>query len=790
MNRQTGQFDAFFMKDGLPNDAVMAIEEDQRGNLWISTNDGLCQFNPVRREFRTFRQEDGLPASDFTKAAHQSPDGTLFFGSHRGLTVFHPNQIKLSNESFPVYITGLKLFNQQVVPGPESFLKQDVSDTKQITLKHDQSVLTLDFAAVLFQPHRNVRYAYRLDDFETNWNYVGAQRSATYTNLDPGTYRFMVKASLSDDFTHASEASLLITVLPPWYRTWWAYGFYACLVAGLLFLIRRMIQIREGYKTELRLEHLEAEKARELDRLRSSFFTNISHEFRTPLTLILTPLEQFLSESKSDDRRSQFKTMHQNANRLLRLINQLLDLAKLESGTLKPEISHHDIIDFIERITESFRSTAEKRQIQLRVTASRPTYKAYFDPDIVEKALFNLLANAMRFTPDGGTITVDGQINQPETQAAELVLTVRDTGAGIPDEHLSHIFDRFYQVNGQHQTKKAGTGIGLALSRELVELHKGCIDVTSQVNQGATFIIRLPIAESAFPAEWLAHRPSNLILNPESAPGESTEEATVNDPNASAPSTAPLLLIVEDHDDLRHYLVSSFRQTYRVIEAPNGQQALIQANKEVPDLIVSDWLMPDMDGVQLCEAIKADQATSHVPFILLTSRSSTESQLEGLTTGADDYVTKPFNVSLLQTRVANLLRSRQVLRDKFSKLIQLKPSDIVISSVEEQFIKKVLQLIEQNLANTNFDMHQLELELGMSGTQLYRKLKALTGKGGNELIRSIRLKRAAQLLQASGQTVSEIAFQVGFSDPNYFIRAFKKEFGCSPGEYGKQAVTA
>ncbi|GAB3986254.1 two-component regulator propeller domain-containing protein [Spirosoma daeguense] len=782
-NSDKQRFELISTDNGLSNDAIMSLSQDRRGNIWVATNDGLCQLNEAGHVVRTYHKSDGLPGNDFTeKAVSQSPDGTLFWGGKYGLTVFNPVRFEENSQPFPVYITGMKLFNRVVVPGAaDSPLTRSLPETKSITLRYDQTVMTFDFTSVVFQSHRNIRYAYRLDGFEKAWNFVGPQQSATYTNLDPGTYLFRVKAAPSDDFTTASETTLQLIVLPPWYRTYWAYLLYAALVAFLLLLIRRIIQIRESYKTELRIEHIETEKARELDRLRSGFFTNISHEFRTPLTLILTPLEQFLSDRTPDPRRLWFKTMHQNANRLLRLINQLLDLSKLESGLLRPDINRQDILEFIRRVVDSFQPIAVQQGVTLTVETDLTTFSAFFDPDIVEKILYNLLANALKFTAEGGTVTIRCRVVN-ERDLPELLLEVEDTGIGISADHIAHIFDRFYQVNGQHQLKKAGTGIGLALTRELVELHRGSIQVESQPGVGTVFTVRLPVYETAFPADWLSIRPVDVATVPDKPTTwlETTSEET---PVINKSKDLPLVLLVEDHDDLRHYLSDCFSQSYRVLQATNGNEALEQAEKEIPDLIVSDWLMPDMDGVQLCEAIKTNEKTSHVPLILLTSKSSTESKLQGLSIGADDYVTKPFNIDLLRTRAKNLIQSRQQLREKYGRMIYLQPSDLPIESAEEQFLKKVLSLIETHITDPDLDVQRLERELGMSNTQLYRKLRALTGKGGNELIRSIRLERARQWLRSGGRQVAEVAYLVGFNDPNYFIRVFRKEFGVSPGEY-------
>ncbi|WP_373515212.1 two-component regulator propeller domain-containing protein [Persicitalea sp.] len=797
-DRRTRRFTLLDRENGLTNDAIMSIGQDREGFVWVATNDGLCRLSTKGRVMDTYRRADGLAGNDFTnKAITQSKNGTLFWGGKHGLTAYRRDVTENLHPPVPVYITELRLFNRVVQPGaPDSPLNQALIDTKTLKLRYEQSVFTFDFAAALFRAHRNVRYAYKLDGFEADWNYVGPQHSATYTNQNPGTYRFRVKASLTDDFVNAPETVLDLIILPPWYRTGWAYTAYALIVALLLAALRRLIQIRENYKTKLRAEHLETEKARELDRIRTGFFTNISHEFRTPLTLIVTPLEQFMADPASGHWRRQFQTMHRNASRLLRLINQLLDLSKLESGSLSPDIRQQDLVGFVRQVAQSFQPQAIKQDIELSIDTGPDTPPVWFDQDIVEKILYNLIANALKFTPGGGNITVRCRLVQSEgsmeSEADQLLLEVEDTGIGISPEHARHIFERFYQVDGKSQAKKAGSGIGLALTRELVELHRGSIRVESQREAGTAFVVELPVQAAAFPPSWRSGRADGM---PQMMKNQVEEESFTAHENIETPAPAgresvPLVLVVEDHDDLRQYLAQCLGKTYRVHTATNGREALAYARQEIPDLVVSDWLMPDMDGVQLCGALKTDERTSHVPVLMLTSRSSNESKVEGLDAGADDYVTKPFNLDVLFSRVRNLIQSRRLLREKYSRILTLNDAPVAAESVEELFLRKALNLIENRLADPELDVSLLERELGMSNTQLYRKLKALTGKGGNELIRHVRLQRATHLLKAGNRQVAEVAYDVGFNDPNYFNRVFRKEFGLSPGEWSRQETGA
>ncbi len=440
---------------------------------------------------------------------------------------------------------------------------------------------------------------------------------------------------------------------------------------------------------------------------------------------------------------------------------------------------------FVRQVAQSFQPQAVKQGIELRIDAESHKILVWFDQDVVEKVAYNLIANALKFTPDGGSVTVRCQIVRPEKDA-ELLLEVEDTGIGISPENTQHIFERFYQVDGKNQTKKAGSGIGLALTRELVELHRGRIRVESQLGAGTAFVVELPVHAAAFPVAWLSGRADATI----SLPPHGMEAASSFDTPAPANSgreSIPLVLIAEDDEDLRQYLAECLNGSYRVHTATNGREALAYAQMEIPDLVVSDWLMPDMDGLQLCEALKTDERTSHVPVLMLTSRSSNESKVVGLDAGADDYVTKPFNLDVLLSRVRNLIQSRHRLREKYSRVLTLQQSGpIAMESVEEVFLQKALAIIETRLSDSELDVSLLERELGLSNTQLYRKLKALTGKGGNEFIRNVRLQRAAQLLKADDRQVAEVAYDVGFNDPNYFNRVFKKEFGVSPGEWSKK----
>lgn len=775
----TETFQSISSKHGLANNFIAGIVEDNRKNLWLSTNGGISFFNPGTKHIENYDQSDGLIGKEFLPGAClRLPTGELAFGNMQGLVVFSPDRVRKKTPPPSVYLSDLKLFNRFIEATDSDVpTKVDLTDAVELVFQPFQSVFTIDFTALSFLPHRNSKYAYRMIGFDDDWNYVGSQRSAPYSNLREGKYTFLVKAAVGNSAWSAVK-SVKITVLPPWYRTWWAYLLYGTAFICTLIALRQNILTRERLKANARIKQLEAEAIKELDDAKTSFFTNISHEFRTPLTLILTPLDKLIAEpSFGSQIQHQFQTIQRNAQRLLRLVNQLLDLSKLESQSLTPDITLNDIVSFVKRIVDYFNELADNKRIQLSFKSNFELFDGYFDPDILEKVIYNLLSNAFKFTPPGHEIRVTMHI---DAGTKWVKLTVSDTGIGISEEAQKHIFERFYQANGQHTQKKSGSGIGLALTRELVELHQGTISVESVENAGTTFTVYLPIYASAFPAEWHA-------ASSEPAINEATQPLlpiiTLEGTNSITNKSIPILLVVEDNEELRQYLKESFSTAYQVLTAANGQQAISLAQKHIPDLILSDWLMPEMDGTELCRAIRTNEKTSHIPFLLLTSRSANQSQIIAFDTGIDDYMTKPFHLSILETKIKSLIQNRQLLREKWSKRVLASPTEIQLPPMEEQFIKKAVSIIESHIDDAHFDSEQLEEAMNLSRMQFYRKLKGILNLSGTEFIRQVRLKRALQLLESGHYNVSEVAWQVGFNDPAYFSRCFKKEFGKAPQEF-------
>ena len=597
--------------------------------------------------------------------------------------------------------------------------------------------------------------------------------SLTFTNLAPGKYILSAKAVNSDGYIGQDVSSLEIEVLPPFWMSWWAYLLYFMIGVGLLFLARFRLLKREREKFKLHQIELEVAKNEEVNNMKFRFFTNISHELRTPLTLIIAPLEQMLKEESNDEsRKMRLQLMYRNAHRLLVLVNQLLDFRKGEMSSHHLSLSEGDIITYIQGVCDSFLLMADKKQIHFSFFSSVDHFTMAFDADKVGKIVMNLLANAFKFTPEGGRVTVMVEHIQEDIDVIEI--KVADTGVGISDADKEHIFDRFYQTeNKENVDATSGTGIGLSLVHDFVALHGGDVTVFDNIGKGAVFVVHIPVKHVD-----VQYHPANSMPVPDLLPeaaGQFNEETDK--------SKFPLLLIVDDNDDFRLFMEYSLGLQYRVKLASNGKEAwdILQNSEEMPDLVVSDIMMPEMDGNELCRLIKEDKRTAHIPVILLSAKQNTESKVEGLTMGADDYVTKPFNMTILVLRIRKLI---ELSRYNVSKgTIDPAPSDIVITSLDEKLIEKAIKYVEDNISRSDLSVEELSRELGMSRVHLYKKMLQITGKTPIEFIRVIRLKRAAQLLRDSQLHVSEIAFQVGFNNHKYFSRYFKEEFGVLPSAY-------
>lgn len=768
-------FKVYTVNNGLGSNSLRGMVEDAKGDLWFTTNGGISKMDGRTLKFVNFEEADGLQGKEFmTNAIAKNNQNWLFFGGVNGLNYLKSDSLRMRLDVPPVYFTKLKIFNKEVEAGEEnSPLTYDILSTKHLVLQPNQSVFSLDFVALEYQRPKNNRYAYYLEGFEKEWNLVGTQRSVTYTNLSPGDYTFKVKASNSDGIWAEKPYELKITVLPPWYRTWWAYLLYAFLLAAIIYAFIREVRVREAYRTDLRLKEIEKERIQELEQVKTHFFTNISHELRTPLTLITSPLEKYFisNASLNKDQKTKINSIYQNAQKLLRLINQLLDLSKIESGNVQPFVEKHDLIRQLHSIKQSFDAYAQQKQIKLKWDPPVESLFVYYDADIIEKCVTNLLSNAFKFTPEEGIIGIQLELHkvyQGTTESIKRVsIHVSDTGKGISAEHIQHIFDRFYQI--PEKVDRVGTGVGLSLCKELMEVHRGSIEVQSDLGAGSDFKIHFPVTLEAFDPEWVK---SGLKEVKESL-SQKVDSAQV------IQQEKQILLIVEDHTEMRAFIREIFEGTFQVIEADRGETGLEMALTYLPDVVITDWMMPGMSGVNLCKAIRKNAKTSHIPVVILTSKSSQESQIEGMQSGADDFISKPFHADILELRVAKLLETKERLRKSWqeSVLNQDLHKEVVF---EDEFLAKATQVVISHLEEADFDVEHLEQAMDMSKMQLYRKLKMLTSLAGNEFIRSIRLQQARLLLEKGQLNVSEIAYQVGFNDPAYFTRAFKKQYGFAP----------
>lgn len=774
-------------KNGLANNQTLALLEDKEHFLWISTTNGLSKFDPESERFQNFTLKNGFQNNQFTYgAAYKTLSGELLFGGISGFNIFNPEKIKSGEYFPPIVFTDLKIFNKSVKIGnrKKDILTKSISETKKIQLGNDQNSITLEFASFDYANSIGIQYSYFLEGFDKDWNEPSVNRTATYTNLDPGEYTFKVKTVSIDRKESNPGPKLTIVVLPPYWKTWWFRIFIFLGVSVLIYLLISFLLNKEKLKNDLVLERLNAKKLHELDMMKLRFYTNISHEIRTPLTLILGPLEKMRVNSiPPNEIKGHVEVMHRNATQLHQLINQLLDFRKLESGNLKLTLTCGDMVSFLTEIVGSFDKYAEEKEIQLKFTSLKKEIITNFDADKLGKIMNNLLSNAFKFTAKGGKISVNlslvfdpdenDQVNDsPEKRMIEII--VKDTGIGIAESNLEKIFIRFFQVSDG--VKQTGTGIGLALTKELVKLHNGSISVISKPGKGSKFTIHLPFEEMVSARLVEPAPPSNQFIADEN---QKLDELSAD----TMPAGRKIMLLVDDNSDVRYFIRSHFTYNYQVLEAENGLEGWNIALKTIPDIIISDVMMPDIDGFEFCRKIRKDERTSHIPIILVTALGSREHEIEGLSYGADDYITKPFDLGILQTKVENILSVRQSLKQKYTSEMLLQPRNIILNSPDERFLQKAIEVVESHISDPDLDIERFASEIGVSRMQLYRKLDALTEMTVKEFVRNIRLKRAAQLLVQKKLNVSEIAYAVGFKDLSHFRKCFKVEFGMSATDY-------
>ncbi|QJD80502.1 hybrid sensor histidine kinase/response regulator transcription factor [Spirosoma rhododendri] len=787
LDKHTGQIRTFTAEQGLPDNVVHGIQADRAGHLWLSTNRGLCRFDTRSFEVRTYSGADGLPSDEFTR--HQDialPDGRLIFGGVGGYTSFMPNQIQDDPYAPAVALTGLRINNREVSPFNEnSPIAAAADQLTSIQLSHRQNFLAFDFAALQYNQSGQNQFRYKLVGLDNDWVYSGNLSTATYTNLSPATYTFVVNASNTSGVWSPDTRQIRLIIQPAPWATWWAYTLYALLLILLVALFIRVRVRRVQLRSQVALREQESRQLQQIDQWRSRFFANITHEFRTPLTLILPPLELTLAEISDPQQRNRLTMVHRNATQLLRLINELLDIARMEAGNLRLTLTQANLIDFVEQIVAVFVDEAQRQSVRLRFESqlTRATYR--FDPDKLEKIINNLLINALKFTSANGQIDVSLThqsllVTDPANATDSLVdyirLTVSDTGKGIAPNDLSHIFERFYQSDATSDRPVGSSGIGLSYVSELVELMNGSIRVESQPGQGTTFTVDLPLEPAT----------TSSPVEPQPADAAPLNDETDALSETDAQLGRVQILLVEDSDDIAGFVASVLNDEWSVRRARNGKEGIEMALRYGPNLVISDVLMPELDGYELCRQLKENPATSYIPILLLTAKSAAESRLQGLSAGADDYLTKPFQVDELRWRVRNRLeqqhRTRLHLRSQL-----LGEGHVPVASPEpaDEFMNTVYGAIRDQLNDAKFGVGDLADAVGLSRMHLNRKLKTLTGLSPNELIRTVRLNRAGELLLEQ-TSVSSVAYAVGFDNPAYFSKVFKEHYGVTPSEFVEQ----
>ena len=781
----TPRFRCYDMTSGLVSNICMAVTEDRQGDLWVSTHNAVSRFDPRRERFSNYYLYDNMRSAIFSEAtALTLPHGDVLFGSGRHLYRFDPEAMRSAKIDYNLRFTGLDVRNKPVVAAERrSPLSESVTEADRIVLPYDFSNFRLEFASLNYAMQHMAGYMYKLEGYDKDWNISGSTNRATYSNLPIGDYRFRVRAFVGNADSADEGISIGVEVLPPPWLTWWAKTLYVLLALTAVIVGSRIAWSVMRIRREAAVEQ-------NLTDLKLRFFTNISHELRTPLTLILGGIEDVRKHDRLSPRGESSLTLaHRNARRMLALINQLLDFRKIVKEKMELKISRVDLVPLVEDALDDFREMASERRIELLFTVSCRSVLAWVDPERMESVVYNLLSNALKFTPEGGRIEVILSLREAEEC---VLLTVRDTGIGIPKDKQEHIFERFAQASRAVDHNMKGSGIGLSLCRDIVTLHHGEISVESRPGEGAAFTVRLHLGNAHFGMEQIDFSGADNAGNGRAhdymvsdfTPADSQRRTDVQ-----PPKDAQKILLVEDNRELRIFLYNSLIDSYHVVEADDGAEALEKIRSEQPDIIVTDLMMPRMDGIELIDKVRHDFTMSHLPIIMLTARHSPDDRVKAMEFGADGYITKPFSIELLLARIDNLLTQRRKLFEKFSaqsarnKVVELAVEDVVVTDRDEAFLKNVMSWLGEHIENSDLTIDQLASHLGLGRTTMYNKLKSLTGKSPVELIKEYRITKAQLLLRTGQFSVSEVAYKVGFSDPGYFSRCFREQYRMSPAEY-------
>jgi signal transduction histidine kinase/ligand-binding sensor domain-containing protein/DNA-binding response OmpR family regulator len=796
-NSITKTFSLYTDKAGLSREFIKGIAEDDQGNFWIATSNGITRFHPDVQTFKKYNTADGLQGLEFEANAYlKTRDGEFFFGGVNGFNNFYPENIRTNTFVPPVYITDFEIFNKKMlIDDKDSPLDKDISLTNKIKLSYKQSTFSFEFAALNYTALENNQYAYKLEPWDDDWVYAGNERKSSYTNLSPGKYTFRVKASNNDGVWNEAGPAVTIIIAPPFWATWWfRLLVIAIIVTGIVLFYR--------FKRRLELRKLEEQKREEMHQVQLQFFTNISHEFRTPLSLILGPVEKLQKENPQSPNNHFYKTIYRNAHRLMNLINELMDFRKSEAGVLKLHVMPGSVAPFLNEIYEEFGELAIQRNMKYQVKTPETNREVWFDRQVLEKIAINLISNSFKYTADSGTVTVEVLdtlegfkpsfsnelvLENEYTGKEYIYLRVADNGIGISKDSIAHLFERYYKITESH----LGSGIGLAFVKSLTLLHKGHIYVYSERHKGTEIIIGIPVSKDDYDKQerWIHnHKEAGARLESIHSKYEHDlsfpDEPTPLNEDLTTPNM-PHILVVDDNEELRTFLNDSLKPYYHITEATDGRSGLNIAREEFPDLIISDVMMPGMDGIEFCKHIKEDIETSHIPFLMLTAKDALESRLEGVESGADFYFAKPLSIQLLILTIRNILSQKQKLKEKYFQDHYAEAKELVHTKKDKEFLEQLISIIESHLTNPEMDIDLICVQMGMSRTRLYQKIKNITGQSTGEFIRTIRFKKAAQLMTHQDISLTEVMYSVGIQTQSYFTKAFKKEFGKTPSQFLK-----
>ncbi|MGL4519789.1 MAG: hybrid sensor histidine kinase/response regulator transcription factor [Phocaeicola sp.] len=797
IDRRERKIKHYTTQNGLPNNIICSISQDKFHHIWVSTYMGVSQFDTEERKFINYYVGDGLQGNEFTHGAFfTDSNGTIYLGGTNGVTYFTPQEKRSTTPTYHLQITEFNLFNQPInqstLSDGQPIIESSVLDANEYKLSYRDNTFSIGFSTLQYNNSARTVYQYRILELSKEWlSTESGLNRVTYNNMQPGRYTFQARAIIRGEYSNTKEITILIT--PPWYETWWAYAIYILL--GMLLVLVVINYFRIGYRHKKEL--LIREHAEQLNETKLQFFINISHEIRTPMTLIINPLEKLLAEVADKELEKSYQMIYRNAKRILRLINQLMDIRKIDKGQMQMRFSETEMVAFINDLMVTFEYMAKKKEINFTFDHKVATLQAWIDANNFDKVLMNILSNAFKYTPNGGHIRVNlttgENSSHPEPLKEYLEITITDSGIGIDKEQIEQIFERFYQIENGVTQSSFGTGIGLHLSRSLVQLHHGTLVAENVVDEaGSRFIIRIPKGCNHLRSTELIGGDSNKIytaINTVKKGGIPIIDEDKNQEKRRGKAKKRLhLLIVEDEEEIRNYLEEELKEEYYISTAANGKEGYDKIIANPPHLVISDVMMPEMDGITLCKKIKQNIQINHLPIILLTAKSTPEAKIEGMDMGADAYLSKPFQTDLLRSTIENLITNRQLLKSKFSGAQEQKEkvNNIQLTSANEQLMEKIMKVVNKYIDNPELNVEMLATEIGMSRVHMHRKMKELTHLSARDFIKSIRLQEAARLLAEKKLTIAEVAYAVGYSNPSHFSNSFKEMYGCPPKEYMQQ----